>query len=284
MRTSLWHAVLALAVITAGCGDDETEVRSAAPPPSAGAAPEVQLRVEHVGGFVPVEVALAAFPTLVVAEGTAWTPGAQILIYPAPAVPAVQSAPLDEDDLRALAERIDEAADLFDGTDFGQPPVADLPTTTIEAVVDGTERRLEVYALDADANAVDGALTDDQRRARQEVRRLIADLQAVVDATERPWEVGPTSGLRVSSIPVDPGAPVDDDGFDQGPPVPWPAGVPEPVTAPGSAFGCVAVSGDERDLLLEAAGPTNVLTTWELSSGPHRIALRPLFPGEPDCP
>lgn len=293
MRSSLWRALLLLTVLGAACGDDDTEVRSAAPPPADAPTPEVRLRIEHHGGFVPVEVSLASFPTLVVADETAWMPGPQIAIYPAPAVPALQSAPLSGDDVRALADRLDEAADLFGDVDFGQPTVTDLPTTTIEAVVDGTTRRLAVDALDAvDGEGVEDGLDEQQRRARQQVRSLIAELQAVVDTPDRRWEPGLTPRVRVSSVPVDPGTEtegrtggeIDGDGVPPGPPVPWPAGVPEPVVGPDTSFGCVAVSGPERDALLEAARSTNVLTTWELSSGPHRIVLRPLFPGEVDCP
>ena len=281
MRTP-FHALLLLALLLAACGDDTTEVSAGSPGPGTSAVPDVQLRIESAGGFVPVEVSLATFPSLVVADRTAWVPGAQILIYPAPAVPAVQSAPLDDDDLRALAQRLDEAADLFQGTDFGEPPVSDLPTTTVDAVVDGRDLSLAVYALDDEI--ADEVLTPEQRQARQDVRTLIADLRAVVETADRPWEVATTPELRVSSIPLDPNAPAPEDGLEKRPPVPWPAGVTEPAPSGDTAFGCVALSGAERDVLLEATAQTNVATPWQLSTGVHTIVLRPVFPGEPGCP
>jgi hypothetical protein len=277
----LLHALLFLALLAAACGDDATEVSTGAPTPTPAAPSDLLLRIETGGGFVPVEVNLASFPSLVVADGTAWLPGAQILIYPPPAIPALQSAPLDDDDLRALAVRLEEAAPLFDGLDVGEPPVSDLPTTTVHAVVDGVEREVAVYGLDDEA-ATEG-LTAEQLDARQQVRTLIADLRAIVDVADRAWEVGLTPEVRVSAVPVDPEAPSDDD-FDQGDPVGWPEGVTEPAFESSSPFGCTVVTSGERDALLDAAQDTNVLTVWELSNGPHRIALRPLFPGEVPCP
>lgn len=298
MRTPLLCTLAVLLAAVAACGEDTTDV-SATPDTTAEVdAGELCLVVETGGGFVPVEVNLGAFPELVVAGSTAWTPAAQIAIYPPPAVPAVQSASLDPTDLEALAARVEEDAALFQNVDFGQPPVADLPTTSITVDQGDEERRLEVYGLGDPADTT--GLSPEQVEAREAVRDLIADLRGLVDSPEREWEVGLPPEIRVSAIPVDatvdrghdadyetpPDAPADGPGGDETAeePIPWPAGVEEPSFADSSRFGCVALSGTGRDQVLEAARSASALTVWQLSSGLHHIVVRPLFPGEPACP
>lgn len=281
-------ASLTALVVLSGCGDDEDVATSpgtdgptttAAPEGAGGGGSQLLVQVATGGGFVPVEVNLGAFPELVVTEdGTAWTPGAQIAIFPPPAVPAVQRAELPPEDVAAIEARLAESAELFDGVDFGQPPVADFPSTTITARIGGGERTLEVYALGAPEAGQ--ALTAEQRQARGAVEGLIADLRAIVEGPGRGWQLELTPQIRVSSIPVDDPSALDDPVG----PIPWPAGVPEPEAAGGGRFGCVALSGPDRDAVLEAAGPATTMTVWELSDGPHQIVIRPLFPGEAPCP
>lgn len=278
MRTRLICSLAVVLALTSACGDDATELTSQSADGGPAEGEDLRLVIETGGGFVPVEVNLASFPELVVANETVWTPGAQIAIFPPPAVPAVQSAPLTDEDLADISARIDQDAELFDGVDFGQPPVADLPSTTITVEQDGVERHLDVYAL-TDLTDTAG-LTAEQVDARRAVSDLISDVRAIVDQPDRNWEVAMTPQIRVSAIPLD----QPTDNGEGGDPVTWPEGVEEPSFAGPSSFGCVALSGAARDRVLEAASSANTLTTWQLPSGPHHIVLRPLFPGEPGCP
>src|SRR5918996_978902 len=60
-------------------------------------AGDLLIRIAYEGGFVPVDWNLTNLPVFsLYGDGTLIRPGAQIAIYPAPALPAISSRTVDE--------------------------------------------------------------------------------------------------------------------------------------------------------------------------------------------
>jgi hypothetical protein len=276
MRRPLLVFALVLVASACGPGDAETATPEAVP----GVKPDVTvLRVETAGGFVPVELALATFPELVVlADGTVWAPAPQLAAYPPPAIPALQRTRLDRNELGRLLGRLARSGELFEEIDFGEPPLADLPTTTVTAWVDGEVRDLGVYAVGHEVDSPD--LGSGQREARAALTSLLDDLRTVIEARDRVWRVDLPEELLAWSIPLtdhEGPASLENGGT-------WPDGVPQPRRTSGSSFGCTVLRGTGRDAVLAAAANADLLTVWELGDGPHRVVLRPRLVGSPGCP
>ena len=59
----------------------------------------------YEGGFVPVDYMLSAMPSFsLYGDGTLITPGAQIDIYPGPALPAIQQQQVSEAAIQAILQ------------------------------------------------------------------------------------------------------------------------------------------------------------------------------------
>jgi len=232
------------------------------------------------GGFVPVEVALAEAPgTVILSDGTVYRPGAVPAIFPGPALPAVETTTLEPAELDEVLAIVDTHRDLFDGTDFGQPAVSDLPTTTVTAVVDGELAEAAAYALDLDLDVEPApALTPEQTAAREELSTLIADVQAIVDDPGREWQFADPTAMLARSYP-----PVEQTDVDPGPPVEFPIDDAGALSTARTGFGCMQLVDEELELVLDAARDATQITPWVVGEETVQIVLRPLHPHEPGC-
>lgn len=292
-------AALALGLLAAACGDDDTttagdgdatETPTEAPTSGedgggedgedpAPAERTVIFSVFVGGGFVPAEIARGEAPYLVVmSDGTIFRAGAQIAIFPPPATPAVESAPLSADELAAVQALIEENAALF-GADYGQPPIADAPFTEVRAVIDGEVVTAQAMALDlVDAGA---GLTSEQAANRAALSALIADVQALIDGTGREWALTPPPALRISSSAwVNP-----DPSLDPGPARDFPLADAALVPAPDAGFGCVEISGADIDTVYAAIADTTTSTPWlvEGSDSPLQLIFAPVYEAGTAC-
>ncbi|WP_298458755.1 hypothetical protein [uncultured Cellulomonas sp.] len=139
-------SAVAAAVVLAGCADVDGVGSPTTPDPSGDPAGEVVaadlplLQIERSGGFVLMGTDFASVPELTVyADGEAIAHGPQILIYPPPALPNLVRHDLSDADVEALIAAAREAGLLDAAGDYGQPPVADAPTTFVTLRVDGRE-------------------------------------------------------------------------------------------------------------------------------------------------
>src|SRR5207344_2382827 len=110
---------------------------------------ELVLRIEQVGGFVAIQYNLTRMPMLsLYADGLLVTPGAQIEIYPGPALPAMSQQQLSPEAVQLLLRAaIDVGLDKDrDYTDLGSMMISDAPTTTFTLTVDGQMHTTQVYA------------------------------------------------------------------------------------------------------------------------------------------
>jgi hypothetical protein len=71
-----------------------------------------------------------------------------------------------------LTELLSGAGFVGDPLDFGQPGISDMPTTTLEFVLNGTTYRHDAYALGVSAEMA-GPLTDEQQKNRTSLSSLI---------------------------------------------------------------------------------------------------------------
>ncbi|RFU19754.1 hypothetical protein [Geodermatophilus marinus] len=284
-RSSLLRPAVALAValpvaaVLAGCAQ---RGETAAPPPASPAEGPARLvlEVEHTGGFVTPEMLAGRLPLVaVLADGRVVTQGAQIAIYPSPALPSLQLWQLDADGVQTVVDRA-VAAGVTDTGDLGSPAIADAPSTRFTLVTDdGTEVR-EVYALGMEVD--DPALTPEQRTARGALQGLLDVLTdpgttlgaegpepyepEAVAAVVRPWTADPDSELVQ-------------------PEVSWPGpALPGEDLDARLGLSCVVARGDEADAVLAAAAGANVLTPWVAADGTRwALTLRPLLPHETGC-
>jgi hypothetical protein len=247
---------------------------------------DLLVRVTIGGGFVPVEWSLTSVPSFsLYGDGTLISPGAQIELYPGPALPAIASRVVRESGIQAILR---EALDATDGMppdlgDMGAMNVADAPTTVITVRADGVERTIEAYALTELPDRPDG-MSDEAFEARQRLSALVAKMGAL-----DPWLPQGSLGEEImyrteaARLFVSEYGRVDDLPQD---PIAWPidgslARFGEP-TEPGS-YRCGTLSGDDWKTLRDAAVRANQLTPWTDAGDRFSILFRPLLPDESGC-
>jgi hypothetical protein len=284
VRRSLWAATAALMLISA-CARTDGGAGAASPgsSPEPGKSPMpsgdgIVLRMIREGGFVPAETIPGRVPVVsAYADGRIITEGPQIAIYPGPALPNLQVVEAGPGKVAELAKQA-VAAGVRGGTDFGQPNVADAPSTRIDVVVDGQTQSVTVVALN-EAAPDDPSLTQAQRDARAKLATFAEQLR----------ELGNTPGAkpyraeRVAALAQPWSAP--NDGLPAQPPaVAWPGpALPGEPLNPGVKLGCVTASGDEATALLDAAAKANQNTPWTSGTEKYRVTFRPLLPEETGC-
>jgi hypothetical protein len=289
-----------------GGGEEDGLVRGVEPD-----APLLQVR--SAGGFVMPGYDFAAVPTLTVYEdGRAITQGPQIMIFPGPLLPNLLVADLTDDDVAAIVEAARDAGLLAEAPDYGQPPVADVPTTYVTITVDGetyvhaanalgmgdgTDAGPAEDVVGGEAGAADGSdggtddgtggsdefgqpqdigLTPEQVAARTALNDFLAEVNAIVPVGDgEPYEI---TAFAVSGRPAEGGAPADPGIEIQV--VPWPLGTP----ALADLEGCVVVDGDDTATLLETLREANQLTQFEEDGTTYEVWFRPLLPHESECP
>ena len=243
----------------------------------------VVLRVDIAGGFLPVEASLSHIPTWTLyADGRLIVQGPQIEIYPPPALPSIVVRTLTASAVEDIMERAREAGLTGPDKRYDTALVADAPTTTFTATIDGQTHVTEVYALsEADPQAGDG----DERAARERLAKFwmdLGDLQSWIDASELGEETQfEPDAMRVyvrefrrSEQPEDLEQTVKD----------W------PLEASLATFGedgdlarCGVVDGEDFDAVHAAAQQANQLTPWRSDGDRYLLSFRPLLPDESGC-
>lgn len=287
IRRTLMPVLAVLALAVAGCGDDAGDVTdvgagSGSGDDAGGAAAdvgEVVLLVELEGAFTTREAALQMLPqTVVYSGGTVIEPGAQILIYPGPALPAVHRSVVDAATVEAIATAARDAGLDAHDVDYGQPPVADAGDTVVSIEVDGEVFVHRATALGLESAAVAaGGIDDEQAAARErlssfldEARRLVAD--GVVE------EAAPYAADRFRIV-VQPGSEVEaEPGF-------------EPSTLEWDVEGveltasdCTPVELPGADDLADLLADADALTRFIDGGEEWVVVARPVLPHEVTCP
>lgn len=248
---------------------------------------QVVLRIEQGGGFVPIEWNLTNMPMFsLFGDGLLVTPGAQIEIYPGPALPALSQMRLTPQAIQLLLQKaIDARLDVDrDYTDLGSVGIADAATTTFTLTIDGQVHTTRVYALDLLDTQPDGMSTE-EFQARQDLlafQNEAMDLSWMPEGTVSDEGMFEPSGMRVFVGDYRP-----DDALVQ-PPIDWPL-VPglstfgDPLPNGPEGMRCGAVTGEDAAVLLPLAKQANQLTPWVSDGVRYGLLLRPLLPDETGC-
>ena len=292
MRMRTPAALLVLGILTSACANASTE-----PGDGGSTSPgnvdrptgpmDLILRVSSEGGFVPAEYTLTATPAFsLFGDGTVVVPGAQIDIYPAPALPPLVATTVTSEGVDALVQaavdaRLDEDHEY---TDLGSVGVADATTTVFTFTVDGVAHVTKVYALGILSGERPDGMSDEEYAARTRLERFQASLQdlrgTLPDGAVGRETAFTPAGMRLF---VSEYRPADD--LKQ-PAVGWPLATPlstlgEPAALDG--YRCATVAGAELDAVLPLAEGANQLTPWRSGGDRYAIVFRPLLPDETAC-
>ena len=259
-------ALLGLALVAGACGQDSTGVEGAAPSRPTGAS-EVVVQVLVDGGFVPREIAMATVPaTTVLGDGTVITVAPTPAIYPGPALAPLQAAKVDAAVVDGLVAQAAKLGLLAGPLDYGRPPVADAPSTTVTVVAGGRTQRHVAAALGISDELTGGP----NRRA---LKAFLAALDQLPPG-DRTWEPSAIAVRVVGPYQADPQLPQV--------PAKWPLDR-MPVGA-ASGIACLVVEGDDLRVLRAALARANARTPWLLDGVTRSVAFVPVVPGPPPCP
>jgi hypothetical protein len=254
------------------------------------------LRVEFSGGFVAPSFLLTSFPPFTLAgDGRVIVPGAQIEIFPGPALPAANVRRLTEDGIQAVLTEVlrtglfGKSVELRAAQNF----VADAGDTIFTLHADGTDVTVTVYGLGTldPAGNYPGVSTE-ELAAHRTLSRLFQDLgnlDAILPANawaDASWEPYQPVALRLVVRNADADLP-DESGIGNGL-VDW------PVDSDPAIFGdptfdaaqrCGIVSGQEARDWYAALSSANQLTRFVKGDHRYQVTVRFQLPDEPpECP
>lgn len=273
--------MVAATLMLAACGDASTEATGPRSRPTGGG--EVVVQVMVAGGFVPVDMAVTAVPTLtVLGDGTVITQAPVTAVFPGPAIVPLQAATASAEAVDGLVRRARQLGLLDGPLDFGRPPVADAPDTTVTIVADGRTHTQTAYALGVGAGIDEGPgrgfsarpLVGEREQANR--RALAAFLAATqkLPAGDRSWPPEAVAVYALGEYQPDPELPQA--------PLAWP--LARPPALAGERLGCTVFEGAEASSLLGALGRANSRTPWMVGGRARSLAFRPIVPGQPGCP
>jgi hypothetical protein len=240
--------------------------------------------METSGGFVAPETLLRQMPAFsMYGDGMVLTQGAQMEIYPGPALPSVIATNLTTEGMQALL-RDALAAGLGTNHSYTTMNISDMPTTMFTLVTNGTTHTTSVYGLGAGGPTQ--GMSDDERRARAALERFsteLSDLRGALPAGSVGADHAYTpEGLRVFVQPPP----------DQQDPMLHQKAVDWPLATPLSRFGkpaaqapdtrCGTVTGEDLAKLLPLVRSANELTPWR-SDGIYSLQLQVLLPDGAGC-
>jgi hypothetical protein len=253
---------------------------SSSAPATGGAGDALVLRVSSAGGFVPPSAIVGRLPeTSVYADGRVIFNGPIALSYPGPALPNLQWGTISPATLQQLLDKA-VAAGVKPGTDFGQPGVADAPTTEVTVVTAAGKRTVGAVAL-REARPDDPQLTKAQQQARTKLRTFVDELGDLTTKmmTSEPQQYQPEIIAGIVQPYVEP---ADQPGRPRTVEWPGPALPGEPLN-PDLKLSCVTATGEQRDAVLAAAKDATANTPWVWANNGWSVLLRPLLPDETGC-
>lgn len=258
-------ALVTVALVVAACG--EVGGGSVEVDPD-----EAVLQITSEGGFVPVEFALGQGPRYtLVGDGTLIFSGFTTLEFPGRLIPSYLTAQLSGSQTNAILAMVDDMglADLVNETDDSANNfVADASTEVIRYWDADGEHRYAVYAL---------GIEEDPSERNAVFLELIETLDRFT--AENPGEPYQPERVRVVAGPGNANPDFPDTR-------PWPLDEEwAQWTALANGWQCRVYDAG----ILTTFDDATQASTWEMPDGgfdfsPANLLVRPLHPGEPDCP
>lgn len=255
-------------------------------------ATELVFSISYEGGLLPVEAVFSQVPMLTVAgDGRVIAPGAQIEIYPGPALPSVQTRRMSETGVQLLLERLASTGFFAESATFTEESLAiDAPLTVFTLHADGREVVVKIGALGMYRTEAEMPpnMTAREKQAHLALAPLMDELTVIdqmIPASaweETEWHAHVAESLRLlvsnrDGEPADPAMPAQD--------VPWPVdGDPATFGEPYPALEgarCGVVTGEEASTWYETLGQANQLTRFTAGEHRYQVTVRPVLPGEP---
>lgn len=269
MRQKVLALGAAISILLTACGEPGDAGGGDSPDPDA---PVIQIRFE--GGFLPVEMSLAQGPRYtMLGDGRLIYEGPVILIYPGPLLPNYQVIRLDDetvDQILDLVEAMGLSAIDREIDDSAMEFIADAATEVITYWDEAGEHVYGVYALDVVGDTTPQAAT----------------FLEIVELIDRAVGTEPAEPYEPERVRVIAGPGFVDEEFRQI--MDWPLEDTDLSgwTALAMDWRCRAFDNPE---ILDAFMDANQATQWRLpgSTGDNEaltLLVRPLHPGEPDCP
>jgi hypothetical protein len=270
MRISSIGGLVAAVMTLAACGGSELGTDRGLDPDSA----ILQMRSE--GGFTTPEANLGRGPTFTLtADRRLIFEGPVIAIYPGPLLPNYQVARLSEtqvDEILALVDRIGLPDMEHETDDSAASKVADATTEVVTYWDDNGVHQYSVYGLGIDPDRSNPATA-----ATFELVETLATAGFEGETeTYQPDRVRIIAGVAV----VAPDPEFEDVR-------PWPLEGEDPTlwTELQLGFTCTVLGPEVLELFAEATQVTQWLHPVEtMDAPPFTLLVRPLHPGEPDCP
>ena len=290
-------AAVALALAAAACANAAAPAGGGSTSPIAHATDPgaLLLRVDTGGGFVAPSVLQGHVPSFsLYGDGRIVAVGAQIDVYPQPALPPVLVRTVDEAGIQRLLDAALRAGLGRDAsyTDLGSVGIADAPTTTFTLSVDGATHTVEVYALGMSGGGV-ATMPSAEARARRLLEAFAGDVQdldrwlpAGSLTSDRPF-VPDAMAVTVSRYHREQGL--------REPATAWPgasglAGFGDASGGTGGGLApqpdgarCGVVRGPDLAALLPLARSANQLTPWTSGGTRWALVFRPLLPDQTTC-
>jgi hypothetical protein len=282
-------ATIAVALIAAGCANATSagsggSGRSISYPTDPNA---LVLRIDTSGGFVAPSFVEGQIPGFsLFGDGRVIMTGAQIEIYPQPALPPVLVQTIDAAGIQRLLRAAIDAGLWQDAsyTDLGSVGIADAPTTTFTLAANGAVHTVRVYALGEVPSGPGSSMPKDEadaRRALQTFSGKVADLQGFLPS----GSVSSSQTFDAMAMRVFVSRYRAEQNLHQ-PAIVWPG------SASLGSFGdagqlsgtrCGTVSGKDLAALMPLARGANQLTPWTSDGRRWALVLRPLLPDESGC-
>lgn len=280
-------ASLALFLVLGACADAPVDPAAGDSIDHSPAPDHVLVRLAFEGGFTPIEWTFTSIPFFALyGDGTLVLPGAQIEIYPPPALPAISSRRIDEPGIQAiLREVLDAIAEVpADLDDLGFMNIADASTTVITVSAGGIDRTIRVYAL-AEVTERPEGMPEPEYRARVRLAELVTDLGSLASWLPE-GSLGPEAPYEATAARLFVGRYRKVDDLPQEP-IPWPLEDRldrfGDAVGPGDAYRCGVVEGADWTTVRDAASRANELTPWTDAGTRFSILFRPLLPDENAC-
>ena len=269
-------AAMAAGSTLVACGEEAALTTSGPAPDRPTGADQVVVQVMVAGGFLPVEAAVTAVPTVtVLGDGTVITGAPVPAIYPGPAMPPLQAATADSRTVDGLLRRGRELGLLAGPLDFGRPPVADAPDTTVTIVAGGRTHVHTANALvvgDVRGGGGETGLSPAQAANREALKEFVAATEQLPPG-DRQWRPAAIAVYMLGDYRPEP--------MLRQPDIDWPL-ARQPATTGGS-YPCTLFQGDEAGALLDVLPRANARTPWVVDGARRSLAFRPILPGQPAC-
>ena len=284
-------AALALSTLVAACSGGGISTGPIAHP----SGDEVILRVENTGGMIR-DFFLTSFPSFtLMGDGRVIVQGAQVDIFPGPALPAINARKLTEDGIQAVLEELARTGLFGESVEFrgAQNVVADAGDTVFTLHADGKDVTVTVFGLGTlDPAGEYPGISATELAAHRTLSHLLeelSNLDAQVTASawaDASWHPYQPEALRLLVRNAD-ADPPDDTGIGNVL-LDWP-GDSNPVTfgdpASDGTIRCGVVSGQDAEAWYTALSGANQLTRFVKAEHRYEVTVRLQLPDEPmECP